>query len=142
MREMQVAEVARRVREWAAGSLPVGAGVELLLRAFDGRFADPSRPWVITDAGGRVWVDTDVLRDGTGALSGGERRVLVMVAALIDEGPVDVVDIVTGLDRAHLHLVLAALAHAAGSHEQADLTISAGGVSRLTRPGPVVAWPT
>jgi hypothetical protein len=61
MSEMPVAEVAWRVREWARGSLPVGAGVELLLRAFDGRFADPSRPWVITGAGGHVWVDTEVL---------------------------------------------------------------------------------
>ena len=41
---------------------------------------------------------------------------LALVAALLDEAPVDVVDIITGLDRANLHLVLAALAHAAGSH--------------------------
>jgi hypothetical protein len=65
-----------------------------------------------------------------------------VVAALIDDGAVEVVDIMTGVDRANLHLVLAALAHAAGSHEHADLTTDAGGVSHLTCPGPVVAWPT
>jgi ABC-type transport system involved in cytochrome bd biosynthesis fused ATPase/permease subunit len=75
-------------------------------------------------------------------MSGGERRILAMVAALIGETPVDVVDVVTGLDRANLHLVLAALAHAAGSHEHADVVVGTDGVVHLTRPGPVVAWPT
>ena len=113
----------------------MAAGAELMLRAFDGRFARPSWPWIVTEPDGRVWVDA-------GALSGGERRVLAMVAALLDETPVDVVDVVTGLDRANLHLVLATLAHAAGSHEHADVVVGLDGFGRLTRPGPVVAWPT
>ncbi len=137
-----VDDVVRRLHEWASGSLPMGAGVELLARAFGGRFADPSRPWVITKPDGRMWVDVDVLCDASGALSGGERRIVAMVVALLDERPVDVVDVVTGLDREHLHLVLASLAHAAGSHEHAALTLSPDGVAHLTRPGPVVAWPT
>jgi hypothetical protein len=135
-------EVAARLREWARGSLPMGAGVELLLRAFDGRFADPSCRWVITGPDGLAWVDVDALNAGTGVLSGGERRVLAMVAALIGESTVDVVDIVTGLDRAHLSLVLAALAHAAGSHEHTDVVIDPDGVARPSRPGALLRWPT
>jgi ABC-type dipeptide/oligopeptide/nickel transport system ATPase subunit len=120
----------------------VGAGVELPLRASDGSFAHLSRPWAITEVDDHVWVDADVLRDGTDALSGGERRVLAVVATLIDECPVDVVDVGTGLDWANLHLVIALLAHAARSLEHADVTIGPGGASHVTRPGPVVAWPT
>jgi len=142
MSAMQLEEIAARLRDWARGSLPMMAGVELILRACDGRFARPSWPWIVTEPDGRVWVDADALRDRTGAMSGGERRVLALVAALIGETPVDVVDVVTGLDRTNLHLVLAALAHAAGSHEHADVVVGPDGVGHLTRPGPVVAWPT
>ena len=45
------------------------------------------------------------------------------------------------MSRANLHLVLAALAHAAGSHEHADVVVGPDGLGHLTRPGPVVAWP-
>jgi hypothetical protein len=120
----------------------MGASVELLLRAFSGRFANPSWRWVITEPDGRAWVDVDALNAGTGVLSGGERRILAMVAALINEGPVDVVDVVSGLDRAHLHLVLAALAHAAGSHEHTDVVIDPYGVAHLSRVGALLPWPT
>jgi hypothetical protein len=142
MDELGRIEVAARLRDWARGSLPMGAGVELLLRAFDGTFADPSCRWLITEPDGRAWVDVDALNARAGVLSGGERRVLTMVAALIDEGPVDVVDVVSGLDRAHLHLVLAALAHAAGSHEHTDVVVEPDGVAHLSRPGALLRWPT
>ena len=56
---MQLEVIARGLREWARGSLPMGAGVELLLRAFDGRFAHPSRPWIVAEPDGHVWVDAD-----------------------------------------------------------------------------------
>jgi hypothetical protein len=139
---MALVEVATRLRNWAGGSLPMTAGVELLLRAFNGRFAHPSWPWIITAPGGPVWVDALALREQIAALSGGERRMLGVVAALLDEAPVDVVEVVTGVDRSHLHLVLAALAHAAGSHEHTDVVVGPDGNAHLTRPGPVVPWPT
>lgn len=142
MSEMSLAEIVRQLRDGAQGSPPMRAGVEVLLRAFDGRFGHPSRPWIVTESDGHMWVDADALQDDTGAMSGGERRILVMVAARIDEGPVDVVDVVTGLDRANLQLVLASLAHDAGWHERAEVTNRPAGVSHLTRPGPIVAWPT
>ena len=65
-----------------------------------------------------------------------------LLSAIAACASVDVVDIITGLDRANLHLVLAALAHAAGSHEHADVVVGPDGLGHLTRPGPVVAWPT
>jgi hypothetical protein len=142
MSGMQLEEISAQLRDWARGSLPMAAGVELVLLAFEGRFARPSWPWIVSEPDGRVWVDADALSDNTATLSGGERRVLALVAALLDEAPVDVVDIITGLDRANLHLVLAALAHAAGSHEHADVVVGPDGLGHLTRPGPVVAWPT
>jgi hypothetical protein len=95
------------LRAWSAGSYSDTAVVELLARAFGGRFAGAGHPWIGTDAAGRTWLDGDALRAASG-LSGGERRVLALVAALIDLQPVEIVDVVSGLDRHHLDLVLAA----------------------------------
>ena len=135
-------ETVAGLREWAAGSLPMSAAAEVLIRSFAGRFALPGRPWIRREPGGRVWVDVGVLRAQAGVLSGGERRVLDVVAALLDERPVAITDVVAGLDRSSLHLVLAALAHAGGSHEHADVAVGPDGIARLTRPGPLIAWLT
>lgn len=51
------------------------------------------------------------------ALSGGETRLLRVAASLLDGTPVDLYENLAGLDRDHITLVLAAIAHAAGSHE-------------------------
>lgn len=96
------------LRTWAAGSYPDMAAVELLARAFGGRFAKRSQPWVIDDDTGCMSLNAAALRS-TAALSGGERRVLALIASLVGRQPVDIVDVVTGLDREHLDLVLAAL---------------------------------
>lgn len=142
MDNLEPQETAAGLREWAAGSLAMSAGVELLIRSFAGRFALPARPWIRREPGGRTWVDVGSLRAQTGVLSGGERRVLDVVTALLDEKPIAITDVVAGMDRANLHLVLAALAHAGGSHEHADVVVDSGGAARLTRPGPLIAWPT
>lgn len=128
-----------RLRQWAAGLLPAQAAVELVLRAFGGRFADPGLPWVRLD-GDVTWLDPDSLRDHAAVLSGGERRLLFVVASLLDEGPLDIVDVVTGLDRANLQLVLAALAHASGSHT-ATVVEHVDGTVRFSTPGPLIPWP-
>jgi len=135
-------ETAAGLRAWAVGSLAMSAAVELIIRCFGGRFALPGSPWIRGEPGGRVCVDVEVLRARSGVSSGGERRVLDVVGALLDETPIVIVDVVAGLDRANLHLVLAALAHAGGSHEHADLVVGPDGFARLSRPGPLVAWPT
>ena len=62
------------------------AGVELLCRSFGGRFASPGQPWVRHRPGG-FWSDRDALRELTGALSGGEQRVLAVVRSLACDGP-------------------------------------------------------
>jgi hypothetical protein len=50
------------LQAWAAGSYADTAAVELLARAFGGRFAWPGRPWIGTDTAGRAWLDGEVLR--------------------------------------------------------------------------------
>ena len=134
-----------RLRAWAKGSLPLSAAVELLVRAFDGRFARATQPWIRIEPTGATWLDDQFLASSLGGLSGGERRVLTVVAALADatgNRRIDLVDVVTGLDRANLDLVLAALAHAGGSHEHAHLEASGDGARpRLIHLPSVHPWP-
>ena len=113
-------EVHEALRRWAKGLYPLEAGVELLIRAFDGRFANPSQPWVQEgDDAGWWWIDAEQMtEDNYGALSGGETRLLRIAASLLDGPPVDLSRNLSGLDREHLQLVLDAIAHAGGSHER------------------------
>ncbi|WP_222192586.1 hypothetical protein [Modestobacter italicus] len=95
-------------------------------------------PWAAV-----LWGDLDqALRTGAIAGTGGELRLLRAAASLADGQPVDLADLTAGVDRAELTLLLAAVAHAAGSHEQAD---EARGPDGLVLDGgllgPVVAWP-
>ncbi|MCA0297258.1 MAG: hypothetical protein LCH96_18495 [Actinobacteria bacterium] len=109
------------LRTWAKGIYPLEAGVELLIRTSDGRFAASSQPWIQPgDHQGWWWVDADQLTDDNlGALSGGEARMLRIAASLLGGVPVSLHEAVPGLDRDHVELVLAAIAHASGSHEHA-----------------------
>lgn len=130
------------LRAWARGTYATEAAVELLIRSFDGRFARPGLPWIARGPGERVWLDAERLRAGLGPLSSGERRVLTVVVAFIEpDTPIDLSDAVC-VDREHLDLILAALAHAGGSHEHT--TVAPGASSspvRLVRPGALHAWP-
>lgn len=133
---------AAGLRAWARGDYAQEAGVELLARAFGGRLADTGCPWVRPCArSGVLWLDVAALLDHTGACSGGERRVLDVVAALVDGRPIpDLGDLLAGLDRPALALVLAALAHAAGSHEQADVVRTGDRLVCAALPA-LVPWP-
>jgi hypothetical protein len=76
-----------------------------------------------------------------GALSGGEQRFLRIAAALSgSDTEVNLGYAMAGLDRAHLHLVLAGVAHASGSHEQQELTFRPDGTAAFTRPGTIYRW--
>jgi hypothetical protein len=132
------------LRAWAKGSYPEEAAVELLARAFGGRFADQGWPWVRScEHSGWYWLDPDAIWTGTGTLSSGERRMLNVIAALIGGQPLtDLGGTLTGLDRRNLALVLAAFAHAAGSHEQSVLIMTGNDTATLERPGALVAWPS
>jgi hypothetical protein len=138
--------IVERLRAWAKGSLPLEASVELLVRAFDGRFARADQPWIRIEANGATWLDDQFLASSLEGLSGGERRVLTVVVALADVGSVrrvDLTDVVTGIDRASLDLVLAALAHAGGSHEHAGLIAARDGIgARLEPLAALHPWPT
>jgi hypothetical protein len=109
----------------------IEAATELLIRAFGGKFAAPGNPWVHTSAGpqgpGQVsaWIDFAAIPDETGVLSGGERRFLLLAASLAEDVPVVLGDLVPGLDRENLDLMLAAIAHAGGSHQHSDVRFSA-----------------
>jgi hypothetical protein len=69
----------------------------------------------------------------------GEEWVLRAAVSIADGHPVDLGDLAAGLDRRALTLVLAALAHAAGSHDHPAVTAGPAR-SGITLP-PVVAWP-
>ena len=113
------------LRLWANGLYPLGAAVEILVRAFGGRFAAPGNPWIQPcDLPGWWWLDVTMLVDDQiGHLSGGEQRVLRIGASLAGGAPVSLADNLPGLDRELTDLVLAGLAHANGSHEHPDLRI-------------------
>ena len=90
------------------------AGVEFLIR--QGKAIREGAPW-LAPHGNIVAIDVDRLLDAAGAWSGGERRVATIAASLIGGPAVDLSEVIPGLDRGNATLVLAAIAHANGSHE-------------------------
>lgn len=108
---------ATALREWARGMYTSEAATELLLRALNGHYAVPGLPWVKDRDNDGYWIDFDAIPDNIGAYSGGEQRVLRIAASLGGGVPVDLGENVSGLDRAHIDLVLAAISHASGAHE-------------------------
>lgn len=107
------------VRNWARGIYPTEAGVELLIRAelvYDGA------PWIRADGA----VDVDELLRCSGPFSGGERRLVRIAGSLLGGPAVDLSEALPGLDRDNLRLVLAAAAHANGSHDHSDVIVTDG----------------
>lgn len=125
------------LRAWAKGVYTIEAATELLIRGFGGKFAAPGNPWVHTSTEpqgpGQVnaWIDFAAVPEGTGVLSGGERRFLLLAASLAEDVPIVLRDVVPGLDRENLDLVLAAVAHAGGSHEHSDVRFNEDGSMTL-----------
>lgn len=131
-------ELDARLRAWAKGSYPLEAGVELLIR--NGKAIYEGAPW-INDTGERAWIDVDQLLDECGAWSGGEQRIVRLAASLIGEEKVNLNDELSGNDRGTTALLLAAVAHASGSHEGSDVRYDAEGAPYFVRPGTLYAWP-
>lgn len=140
------------LRRWAKGSYPLEAGVELLIRVSDGRFALVGNPWIRTEDGNwsaehgnAHWVDFDAIPDHLGPLSSGERAVLELAASIGGNHQVDIGDKACRLDRGALALVLAAIAHAAGSHSHSDMILTPDGEGHmsyeLTELGSLHPWP-
>lgn len=119
-------EAVQDLRAWARGSYAAEAAVEMLARAFGGRFAAPGWPWIVApgeERGGNMrsrehWLDAEELLNAasTGPLSGGERTYLRLVAGMFGQAHVDLSD-VAGLDRDLQAMVLAGLSHAGGAHQ-------------------------
>ncbi|MFL6116989.1 MAG: hypothetical protein ACJ786_37400 [Catenulispora sp.] len=90
-----------------------------------------------------AWPDLEpALSTGLIVGSSGEVRVLRAAASIADGRPIDLGDLAAGLDRRALTLLLAAIAHAAGSHDHRRLTYDGDGIARPgDRLPPLVAWP-
>lgn len=131
---------SQELRDWAKGALPLEAATELLLRGFSGRFAEPGWPWMKTDDG-RPWIDFGSIPDEIGGLSSGEQRFLMIAASLGgDDVRISLSDEMS-LDRTLLELVLAAMAHAAGSHQDSVVVEQPGGVLGFERRKSLYPWP-
>ena len=111
-------ELHERLRAWARGMYTSEAATELMIRSFHGRFVYPRWPWMHrTDRG--AWIDFAAIPTQIDLVAGTEQRLLRIAASIGDpDTDVNLSDTLPGLDRTHLRLVLAAVAHAAGSHEQ------------------------
>jgi hypothetical protein len=120
----EVDDVDDALREWARGVYTEEAAVELLIRSgwtrrksflddvVAGRQEPGTHPWVDWENLGQILTgDRD---SGILAASGGEQRVL-RIAHSLAAG--DLGALVPGLDRDVTAMVLAAVAHANGSHE-------------------------
>jgi hypothetical protein len=133
--------VAADLRRWAKGLYALEAAVELLVRSFDGRFAQHGCPWIVESESGRFWLDAEQIGAFAGGLSGGERRVLAVVQALATDEPWHDLAEVAGLERRHQALLLAAIAHAGGSHEHADWRRGDDGYSTVVQLGSLYPSP-
>lgn len=129
--------VTDQLRAWARGMYTTEAATELLIRAFTGTFASTDRPWITATASTSPVPPYKLAR-----FSGGEQRLLRIAASIgSDEAPpVDLGDAITGLDRPTLRLVLAAIAHAGGSHQHYEVVIDRGGRATLIREASLYAW--
>jgi hypothetical protein len=115
------ARVLAGLRRWADGSYPAVAAVELLARLWDGRFAHAGWPWVVVEDSGWTRLDGEALLTQTGVLSGGERRALAVVGSLAGGGPVDLSDVLCGVDLAIVAKLVTAMAAAGGHPSLLDL---------------------
>ena len=141
------------LRDWAKGIHPLEAATELLIRS---GWARLGQPWLRlldadgdTDSGGEggagYWIDFDSIPDHIGGLSGGQRRLLAIATALgssSEASAVNLNDALPGLDRNTVDLVLAAVSHAAGTHQGVTETFDDDDRPVFSAPpGVLDSWP-
>jgi hypothetical protein len=148
--DLDLDEVEAALLRAAVGDYAAEAAV--LLLANDGYWPTRLRAagMVTTEAepvDGQLWariewpeLDTALAR---GRLRGGPKELVVLrvAASLADGHPVDLADVAVALDRRTLGLVLAAVAHAAGSHDHSAPAPAGHGPGTDVRLGPLIAWP-
>lgn len=136
--------IADGLRNWARGTYSTEAAVELLIR--HGKAIYRGAPWLTPFGHERqiVVLDIDELLIEAGAWSSGERRIVDIAASLISEdAPILLNDVLPGLDRRNVALVLAAIAHASGSHEHSAIARNEAGEPTGFRHLPsLFPWPT
>lgn len=133
-------EFDEKLRSWAKGMYALEAATELLIRVFGGRFASTGYPWVLVEDG-RPWIDFEAIADNIGALSGGEKSMLLLIASIGGGEPVDLSDTLPGLDRTNLQLFLAAVSHAGGSQEHSAIIENPDGSHSISRQEALYPWP-
>lgn len=141
-----MSDIDDAVRAWAKGLYSTEAGAELLIR--HGKTIHEGAPWIVeqdklsNDRPRMATIDVDALLEHSGAWSGGEQRIVRIAASLLGGPPVDLSEEIPGIDRANLVLVLAAIAHASGSHEHSAMRFDSDdnpiGFDRLDS---AYAWP-
>ena len=128
------------LRSWARGLPGLEAAVELLLRSCGGRLADWSWPWIRVNDG-CLWFDPDQISTDAAGLSQLELRVLTIAETLASGRPIGhLADLLRGLDRGTLRLVLAAFSHAGDSHTRTAIATDSTGMIRWARLDPIVGW--
>lgn len=135
-----MSDVAQTFREQARGVLHEEAGVELLIRA---GLVGTAEAWV-KRVGEGFELDAEALAAaalGGGGYSAGQVAVIAVAASLIAGRPVDLSEVLTGLDRPTTVLVLAAIAHAAGSHQDSDIALESDGQGRVVALDSLYPWP-
>jgi len=146
--DLHLDEVEVALLNAAVGDYAAEAGV--LLLANDGYWLARLRAagMITVEAepvGGELWARIewaeldDALADGRLPGSPEGLAVLRVAVSLADGRPVDLAEVAVALDRRTLGLVLAALAHAAGSHDHSPL--AGQGADADLRLGPLIAWP-
>lgn len=101
------------LRKWAEGTTCDMAAAELLIGFHDGHLVDG--PWVRSAGAGCYWFDPEVASAESGHLSGGEARVLSVAMSLTSsDHPVDLRDVLTGVDPKTYVLVAQAMGQAFG----------------------------
>jgi ABC-type multidrug transport system fused ATPase/permease subunit len=110
-------DLARRLRNQAAGSRTAEAAAIIISRACGGHLLDRAAPFVENHPDvDRAWLDYPAALDGLKGLSGGERRLVELAASLATYGTtavtVNLDDALTGLDDTNARIVLHAIAHA------------------------------
>lgn len=134
-------DIPQMLREWARGLYALEAAVELLIRFNHGRLLGDV--WIQHDDS-RCWFCPEEVPMESSGLSCGEHRVLLIAATLADPSLIKVGlgHLVTGRDRDTLDLVLAAIAHAGGSHEHSRPVFGLDGTYADTRELPGLhEWP-
>lgn len=140
-------DAADDLRAWAKGMYTTEAAVELLIRGFNGRFADVGYPWIQLNDQGGYWVDLEAIPGNVGVLSSGERAYLLIAASIGlggsdgDSVAVNLSDALPSLGRQQLDLVLAAVAHASGSHLDNDVIVDENRVASFVRLSSLYPWP-